>query len=59
MDPELLAALQKWASDELRSLNGQIEFLLREDLREAGRLPRAEAKESTGKKEPAAPKKKS
>jgi hypothetical protein len=49
MDPELLAALQKWASDELRSLNGQIEFLLREDLREAGRLHRGETKEGAGK----------
>lgn len=35
-----LEALQKWAADELRSLNGQIEFLLREALRREGRLPR-------------------
>lgn len=40
MDPELFAALQKWADDELRSLNGEIEFLLRRALAEAGRLPR-------------------
>jgi len=40
MDPELLGAVQKWADDELRSLNGQIEWLLREALRKAGRLPR-------------------
>ncbi len=39
VDPELLEALQHWASDELRSLNGQIEFLLRQALREAGRRP--------------------
>ena len=38
-DPELLAALHRWASDELRSVNGQIEFLLRGALRRAGRLP--------------------
>jgi len=37
MDPELLKLLQRWADDELRSLNGQIEFLLRKALREAGR----------------------
>ncbi len=38
-DPEVLEALQRWADDDLRSLNGQIEFLLRQALREAGRLP--------------------
>jgi hypothetical protein len=37
-DPQLLAALQKWAGDDLRSLNGQIEFLLRDALVRAGRL---------------------
>jgi hypothetical protein len=37
IDPEVLAALQRWADDDLRSLNGQIEFLLRRCLREAGR----------------------
>lgn len=40
MDPTLLEALQKWASDDLRSLNGQIEFLLRKALKEKGRLPK-------------------
>ena len=40
VDPELLEALQRWASDELRSLNGQIEFLLRRAAQEAGRVPR-------------------
>jgi hypothetical protein len=38
IDPELYDALQRWASDELRSLNGQIEFVLRQGLRSAGRL---------------------
>jgi hypothetical protein len=37
IDPAVLAALQKWADDELRSLNGQIEFLLRKALRDAKR----------------------
>jgi hypothetical protein len=37
LDPELLDALQRWAADELRSLNGQIEFLLRRALEEGGR----------------------
>lgn len=40
IDPELYEALQRWASDELRSLNGQIEFALRRALKESGRLPR-------------------
>ena len=33
VDPRLLEALQRWANDDLRSLNGQIEFLLREAVR--------------------------
>ena len=39
VDRELLDAVQRWASDDLRSLNGQIEFLLRRALQGAGRLP--------------------
>jgi len=42
VDPALLARVQRWANDELRSLNGQIEFRLRRALRDAGRLPKAE-----------------
>ena len=38
IDPAVLAAVQKWADDDLRSLNGQIEFLLRQVLAERGRL---------------------
>lgn len=38
-DPEVIAALQRWAADELRSVNAQIDFLLRRALRDAGRLP--------------------
>lgn len=37
IDPALWAAIERWAADELRSANGQIEFLLREALRRAGR----------------------
>ena len=39
LDPAILGALQRWADSELRSANGQIEFLLRRALQEAGRLP--------------------
>jgi hypothetical protein len=38
IDPAVLDALQRWADDELRSLNGQIEFVLRRVLHEEGRL---------------------
>jgi hypothetical protein len=41
IDREVLDAIQRWADDDLRSLNGQIEFLLRRALKESGReLPR-------------------
>ena len=39
LDPATFAALQAWAADDLRSVNGQAEFLLRRALRDAGRLP--------------------
>jgi hypothetical protein len=38
IDPAVLESLQKWADDELRSLNGQIEFVLRRILQQEGRL---------------------
>ena len=38
IDREVLDALQRWGADELRSVNGQIEFVLRRALQEAGRL---------------------
>jgi hypothetical protein len=38
IDPKLLEAVQRWADDDLRSLNAQIEFLLRRTLQQAGRL---------------------
>jgi hypothetical protein len=37
LDPKKLKALEKWAADEFRSTNGQIEFILDEALRKAGR----------------------
>ena len=38
IDPDKLSAIEKWASDEFRSTNGQIEWLLDQALRKAGRL---------------------
>ncbi|MGB6579726.1 MAG: hypothetical protein WBF34_17590 [Streptosporangiaceae bacterium] len=40
LDPAVHDALARWANDELRSTNAQIEFLLRRALADAGRLPR-------------------
>ena len=40
MDQKTLDAMQRWANDDLRSLNAQIEFVLREALRKQGRLPK-------------------
>lgn len=42
IDEKTLSAMQRWANDDLRSLNAQIEFVLRESLRKAGRLPKPE-----------------
>ena len=41
LDPKMHEALQRWADDELRSLNSQIEFILRQALADRGRLPKA------------------
>ena len=38
IDPTVLDAVQRWANDDLRSLNAQIEFLLRRAAQQAGRL---------------------
>jgi hypothetical protein len=46
VDEKILAAMHRWANDDLRSLNSQIEFVLREALRKAGRLPTKRADES-------------
>ena len=41
IDPRLYEALEKWAADELRSVNGQVEYLLTDATRRAGRAPSA------------------
>jgi hypothetical protein len=38
---EIFEAVRRWSDDEIRSVNAQIEYLLRDALRNAGRLPRA------------------
>ena len=44
LDAELYDALEKWAADELRSVNAQMEYVLKEAVRKAGRLPGKEEK---------------
>jgi hypothetical protein len=44
VDPTVLEALQRWANDDLRSLNGQIEFVLRRALQAEGRWKEARAR---------------
>ena len=45
IDPELYDVLQKWAEDEFRSVNSHLEFIIREALKKAGRLPRKTSKD--------------
>lgn len=40
LSPEVYAAVEKWAADEFRSVNGQLEWLLDKALKEAGRKPK-------------------
>jgi hypothetical protein len=42
IDPQMLKAIEQWASNEFRSTNGQIEYLLREALKKASRLPKSD-----------------
>ena len=51
---QVLDAVQRWADDDLRSVNAQIEYLLREALRKNGRLPRAAGGEGSPNGEPPA-----
>ena len=61
LDGDLYAAMEKWAADELRSVNAQMEFLLVEAARRAGRLqrrtstPEAERPGEKGERQPAPP----
>ena len=38
IDPETMKAIEKWAADEVRSINGQLEWIINKSLKEAGRL---------------------
>tara|TARA_Y100001934_G_C12115313_1_gene660504 strand:- start:640 stop:789 length:150 start_codon:yes stop_codon:yes gene_type:complete len=47
MDPAIIKALKQWAADELRSVNGQVEYVIRDALRKEGRLPKPKPSEDT------------
>ncbi len=48
IDPDLYDALARWAADELRSVNAQIEYLLADAARKAGRWPKAKLDRDRG-----------
>lgn len=50
INEEVLAALKRWSDDELRSINAQIEYLLRDALRRAGRLKKSREGSGGGEK---------
>ena len=52
IDGALLNEVRRWADDELRSLNGQIEFILRQALKEHGRAKKLAGEPDHGSKEP-------
>jgi hypothetical protein len=51
IDEELFKALEKWAADEFRSVNGQLEWIVQQKLKETGRL-KGEGKSTPGKADP-------
>jgi hypothetical protein len=50
IDKDVLDAIQRWADDDLRSLNGQIEYLLRRTLAETGRLRKGQTEKEKKEK---------
>lgn len=51
IDRDVLEALQRWASDDLRSLNGHMEYLLRDALKRAKRMPKQSASHARSQEE--------
>ena len=47
VDAETMDAIEKWAADEFRSINGQIQWIIAEALRKSGRMKKKKAKEET------------
>ena len=51
VDPDMMAAIEKWAADEFRSTNGQLQWIISEALRKSGRLPKKRRPTEYGGKE--------
>ena len=51
LNADIYHALRRWSDDEIRSVNAQIEYVLRDALRKAGRLPRPDSKTSENPEE--------
>ncbi|MBE0647249.1 MAG: Arc family DNA binding domain-containing protein [Bacteroidales bacterium] len=49
LNPDVYAALEKWAADEFRSVNGQVEWILNNSLKDRGRSPNKTEKNATQK----------
>lgn len=47
LDESMMKAIEKWAADEFRSTNGQLEWMIRESLRKAGRLSKKESEDES------------
>lgn len=45
IDPEMMDSLERWAADEFRSVNGQLQWIIAEALRKSGRMPKNKKKE--------------
>lgn len=52
IDPVIWEAVQRWADDEMRSANGQVERILRDALKRAGRLPKKAGRSRDAKEKP-------
>lgn len=46
IDPDTFKRIEKWADDEFRSVNGQLEWIINKSLKEAKRLPKNKSKEN-------------
>ena len=52
LDPKVLNAIRRWSADELRSVNAQIDYLLRQSLKQAGRYTQEKSGDSVEAKSP-------
>jgi hypothetical protein len=51
IDPETFKAIEKWAEDEFRSVNGQLEWIINKSLKESKRLPKSKLRSGEDPKE--------